>query len=402
MLHAPANAPTPDAAPVPSADGLLSAWRAHQTATGRWNPASDWAARSFLSRWSRPQDWADQPLTTRLALPPSTMSLLMFLMVRGWLRPGWDWLVAKKLSSFWREVDGSRLEADMARFCDTAVAVGFTEIQAKRAAASQSVGRLLIQTGRPLDQLCMDDLDELAAACRAREAATGRGWRHYRSALVCAHTVLFHLDIVEVPAEPAQQPECFETRLADCQLNLRPAFVAYLERKLGACRPKTVSSLATRLAHFGRFLAEVDPDLDSLAGLHRQRHIEPYLNSVANAVSAKTGKPITVADQDRRIHAVGHMLAEITEWDGMTPRPASSSSAPTIPASHDRCRAMCPSTPIAASPLHSRYPTTGLQPTRCCSPGLLGFASASCSTSNSTACTRSTATAPDSRFRSAS
>lgn len=241
------------------------------------------------------------------------MSLLMFLMVRGWLRPGWDWLVAKKLSSFWREVDGSRLEADMARFCDTAVAVGFTEIQAKRA-ASQSVGRLLIQTGRPLDQLCMDDLDELAAACRAREAATGRGWRHYRSALVCAHTVLFHLDIVEVPAEPAQQPECFETRLADCQLNLRPAFVAYLERKLGACRPKTVSSLATRLAHFGRFLAEVDPDLDSLAGLHRQRHIEPYLNSVANAVSAKTGKPITVADQDRRIHAVGHMLAEITEW----------------------------------------------------------------------------------------
>jgi len=252
-------------------------------------------------------------LAVRLELAPSTMSLLMFLMMKGWLQPGWDWLVAKKLSNFWRESTGSRLEADIGRFCDTAVAIGFTEIQARRV-ASQSVGRLLIQTGRGLDQLALGDLDELAAACRAREAATGQGWRHYRTALVCAHTVLFHLGIVDEPPEPARQPDTFEVRLADCHPNLRPAFAAYLERKLGTCRPKTVSSLATRLAHFGQFLAETDPDLVSLAGLGRQRHIEPYLNSVAHAVSTKTGKPITVADQDRRVLAVGNMLDEITEW----------------------------------------------------------------------------------------
>lgn len=313
MPPAPANAPTPEPGAVPSAGELLSAWRRHQAATGRGNPASDWAARKFLARWPHPQDWADQPLAARLELVPSTMSLLMFLMVQGWLRPGWDWLVARKMSSFWREIDGSRFGADMTRFCDTAVTVGFTEIAAKRA-ASQSVGRLLIQTGRRLDQLTVRDLDGLAEACRAREAATGQGWRHYRSALVCAHTVLFHLEIIDDPPEPAQQAETFETRLGDCHPNLRPAFVAYLERKLGTCRPKTVSSLSTRLAHFGRFLAETDPELASLGGLHRQRHIEPYLNSVANAVSAKTAKAITVADQDRRIRAVSHMLAEITEW----------------------------------------------------------------------------------------
>ena len=89
--------------------------------------------------------------------------------------------------------------------CDTAVAVGFSEIQAKRA-ASQSVGRLLIQTGRPLEQLTIGDLEALADACRAREAATGQRWRHYRTALVCAHTVLFHLDIVSQPPEPPQHP----------------------------------------------------------------------------------------------------------------------------------------------------------------------------------------------------
>lgn len=129
MLPAAANAPTPEAPPPPPAE-LLAAWRAHQRSTGRGNPAADWAARTFLDRWPDPQAWAGQPLEARLSLPPSTMSLIMFLMVRGWLRPGWDWLVSRKLSSFWREIPGSPMEADMARFCDTAIAVGFTETQA--------------------------------------------------------------------------------------------------------------------------------------------------------------------------------------------------------------------------------------------------------------------------------
>jgi integrase len=237
----------------------------------------------------------------------------MFAMCRGWLRPGWDWLVSKKLSSFWREITGTPLAADMARFVETAELVGFTAIQAKRA-ASQSIGRLLIQTGRCLDELGVADLDALSNACRAREAATGRGWHHYKGALVCAHTVLFHLDVVETPPPPAAEPDTLDERFADCHPSLRPLFVAYLERKLGTCRPKTVSSLATRLAHFARFLTNIDPGLASLAGLDRRCHIEPYLNSVAAAASTITGEPVTVADQDRRIRAVEHMLAEITEW----------------------------------------------------------------------------------------
>jgi hypothetical protein len=107
MLPAAVNAPAPEPPPVPASGWLWSAWRDQQRATGRGNPASDCAARTFLDRWPRPQAWADQPLDARLALPPSTMSLLMFLMVHGWLRPGWDWLVSRKLSSFWREIPGS-------------------------------------------------------------------------------------------------------------------------------------------------------------------------------------------------------------------------------------------------------------------------------------------------------
>ena len=104
MLPAAANAPAPDRQPTPAASVLLDAWRDHQTATGRGNPASDFEARRFLERWPNPQAWAAEPLDVRLALPPSATSLVMFLMCRGWLQPGWDWLVARKLSSFWREI----------------------------------------------------------------------------------------------------------------------------------------------------------------------------------------------------------------------------------------------------------------------------------------------------------
>ena len=65
-----------------------------------------------------------------------------------------------------------------------------------------------------------------------------------------------------------------------------------------------------------------------------RQHIEPYLNHVASAESAVTGQPVTVADQDRRIRAVEHMLAEISEWgwdDAPTRRLIFRSDHPRLP-----------------------------------------------------------------------
>ena len=235
------------------------------------------------------------------------------MIVWGHIRPGYDYLVSRKLSSFWREIAGTALEEDMTRFCQAAESIGYTPINAWRA-ASQSVGRLLIQSGRRLDELTVADFEELAAACRNQEEETGEGKRHYRSALSCAHRVLFHLEIIETPPPHWQGPESYDRRMADVAPALRPAFVAYLERKAATCRDKTVTGIATRLAHFGRFLAELDPDLSSLADLDRERHIEPYLNSISGAVNSKTGAPISPADQDRRIRALSGFLTDVSEW----------------------------------------------------------------------------------------
>jgi integrase len=307
----PANASAPDT--EPAARDLLAEYAAHLALSGRGNSAYSSAARSFIRRWPHPQGWADQPLVARLGAGPQLRPFLMFLMVHGHLRPGYDYLVARKLSSFWRVVAGSPIEAEMTRFVEKAEAVGYSHRQVS-GVASQIIGRVLIQTGGSLEDLRLEDLDELGEACRRRQLRTGRGWRHYKGAIHAAGHVLFHLEITDTPPVSGPFPKSYEERLAATSDLLRPPFVAYLERKLGTCRVKTVGGMATRLAHFGRFLAEIDPELQSLGELDRQRHIEPYLNSVAAASSVKTGESITAADQARRILVVSNFLSDITEW----------------------------------------------------------------------------------------
>ncbi len=309
MRPEPASVPAPR---CPAGD-LAAAYDSHLGLSGRGNSAYRSAARSFLARWPDPQAWASQPLECRLAAGPQLRSFLSFLMIYGFLQPGWDYLVARKLSSFWRDVPASPIEVGIDRFVNQAETLGYTHKQGV-AVASQVIGRALIQTGRQLEALSVADLDALATACAERQERTGKGWRHYRGAIHTARQVLFHLGITDSPPPAWLVPKSFEDRMADASAQLRPSFVAYLERKVGTCRPKTVTGLATRLAHFGRFLARIAPELDSLAGLERQSHIEPYLNSVASAVSTKTGTAITVADQARRILVVANFLNEITEW----------------------------------------------------------------------------------------
>ena len=51
--------------------------------------------------------------------------------------------------------------------------------------------------------------------------------------------------------------------------------IAYLERKRATCQPKTVSAIATRLTHFGVFLADIDPGWTRSPQLDRRRTSSP-------------------------------------------------------------------------------------------------------------------------------
>ena len=314
--------PAHDYAPAPETPAdIYAAYLVHLQRRDRGNTAYTQAARSFLRRWPQVQTWADIPLDKQLAANCSTRPFVTFLMVSRRLRPGYDYLVCRKLCSLWHELTDSCLQPDLDQFMTAAMELGFSQ-RVSSAIGSQIIARLLIQTGRPLSDLRESDLQELLHACDIRQARTGRGAKHYRSTTHSARQILFHLGILEKQSPPAVTALSLEERMADVPAALRPAFVAYLNRKHATCVPKTVSSLATRLAQFGRYLAAVDPTLTSLSQLDRRRHIEPFITSLTTAVNSVTGEPITVADRIRRVHAVGNFLAEITEWgwDDAPPR----------------------------------------------------------------------------------
>ena len=90
-----------------------------------WRPLAGWSndtfdsGRALLSaRFPDPQAWARRPLrAARLAdTRPHLQPLLNFLMLHRHLRPGYDYLLARKLTAILREASASPLGADLARF----------------------------------------------------------------------------------------------------------------------------------------------------------------------------------------------------------------------------------------------------------------------------------------------
>jgi hypothetical protein len=131
MPPVPANAAAelpPPARPLPprSPAELLDAYLAHLDRSGRGNSGYASAARTFLARWPQPQAWAALPLAERLQAGKQTRPLVTFLMVAGHLRPGYDYLACRKLSSIWREVTQSPLGVDLDRFLAAAGELGFS------------------------------------------------------------------------------------------------------------------------------------------------------------------------------------------------------------------------------------------------------------------------------------
>lgn len=303
MQLATASVPDPD---------WHAAYLANLALTGRGNTSYSQAAKGFFRRWPEPQAWAGESLEVRLSAGSATRPIITFLMLHGGLRPGYDYLLERKLSPIWREINTSPLAADLDRFLTAAAELGFTE-RVRFATGSQVPVRLLIQAGRPLSGLTVADLAEFTTACRERERRTGKGHHHYLSAISNTQRVLSHLGVLDqLPRSGGPVP--LTERLADVSPPIQATMIAYLERKRATCRPKTVSSIATRLTHFGVFLADTDPGLESVAALDRCRHIEPYLTSLVDAVDSRTGELITVADRSRRVLAVAGFLADITEW----------------------------------------------------------------------------------------
>ncbi|WP_034717101.1 tyrosine-type recombinase/integrase, partial [Intrasporangium chromatireducens] len=291
---------------------VLAAYHDHQARTGRGNTAFTYWAKTFLRCWPAVRGWEQEPLTVQLSANSGTRPFITFLLVTGRLHPSWDYLVHRKFSSLWRDVPGTVIGQDLDNFITAARGCGYSQRVAS-AMASQVIARVLFATGKRLTDLTHDDFEALAAAGTARQAATGRTWKHYRATATGAKTVLYHLAVLPALPEPFEQRWPFARRLAHVPEPMHAILVRYLQHKSVTCRPATVSSLATRLAAFGAYLADTDPDAIP-ATLDRCRHIEPWMASLSTTANTKSGGILSVPEQARRILAVANFLTEITEW----------------------------------------------------------------------------------------
>src|SRR6266567_1020893 len=300
----------------PQAAPIYDAYLGWLAARGVGNKSFDSGARSFLARFPDPRAWAGLPLAARRAgTRPQLQPLLNFLMLHGHLRPGYDYLLDRRLTAILREAPASPLGADLGRFLSGAEALGYS-LQARTGMASEIAVRMLIQAGRPLTELTDADFAVFGRAVTEREARLGRALKHYHSALYASRAVIYHLG---APAEPVPKRATpgrwsWERHLDGMSPQVRRPMTAYLERLHGTLARSTVQGAACELAHFGRFLARHDHGLSSLALLDRQRHIEPYLTEVAAAVNHRTGAPIAASTARQRIQTVGSFLDAIAEW----------------------------------------------------------------------------------------
>ena len=301
----------PQAAPA-STTPTGAGWRpaAWATRASTAAPAASWPG-SPTRRPGRACRWPPRLAGTRPQLQP----LLNFLMLHGHLRPGYDYLLERKLTVILREAAASPLGPDLKRFLAGAEALGYS-VRPRTGMASEVAIRMLIQTGRALAELTDADFDEFRAGDHRAGSAAGPG----PQALPPRPLRLPGGDLPpRRPAEPVPKRSTlgrwsWERHLDGVSPQVRRPMTAYLERLQGTHARSSVQGTASELAHFGRFLARHDPGLSSLALLDRQRHIEPYLNEVAVAVNHRTGQPIAASTAKARIQSVGSFLDAIAEW----------------------------------------------------------------------------------------
>ena len=111
----------------PQAVAVYDAYLACLAARGVGNKTFDSGARCFLARFPDPQAWAGLPLAARLAgTRPQLQPLINFLMLHGHLRPGYDYLLERKLTVILREAAVSPLGPDISRFLARAEALGYS------------------------------------------------------------------------------------------------------------------------------------------------------------------------------------------------------------------------------------------------------------------------------------
>ncbi len=297
---------------MPGAAELVADYEAWLAVDGRGSRAYRDAAWAFLARWPDPARFGAEPYRVQQRLSVSQRPFVTYLMVTGRLRPGYDYL-ARKIVGLLTQAGRGPFGADIAAFATAATDLDYSA-HTVRCTSERIIVRLLIQTARPLRELTVTDLDELAAALRRRDEASGKptSWANDRAMISAAHRVLFHLGVLDTPPPDRRARPGLRGHYSGVPEPLCALFLDYCTQAATTRAPATVKAIASHLAGFGRFLAACDPPVTDLAALDRAT-IEAWLAALA-AQRHPDGTPMSIGHRRGQILTVRGFLADIAEW----------------------------------------------------------------------------------------
>ncbi|WP_327583466.1 site-specific integrase [Nonomuraea sp. NBC_00507] len=252
------------------------------------------------------------PLERQLALHHESHRFVSWLAVTGHLRPGADYLVARRprLGTVLARTDP---ELHL-RFMETARLLGFREPLAMT--QFNLLAHLVALAGKPADQLRQADWDEgRRLLLEAARRIPNRGVKALSTSLFNLEATLFHCGLTnDLPRRRSPNRGNVRAR----QWSTVPATMAatmhhYLEQISGTLRSSTVKNAELTLREFALLITAEDPTVSCVAELQR-RHIERYKGWLLERPAARGG-PLhrhTVRD---RLGTLRTFLRRLDEWD---------------------------------------------------------------------------------------
>ena len=300
------------AAHAPGAAELVAEYDAWVAVDGHGSACYRNAAWAFLGHWPDPASFATEPLPIQLELTASQRPFVTFLMLTGRLRPGYDYLAHRKIGGLLAQAGRSRMAGDVTRFTTAATDLDYGGHVIKRV-TERVIVRILIQTGKRLDEVTATDLADLSSAMRRYAEAKGNrtGWANDRGLVLTGHRVLFHLGVLPDPPEDPRRRPGLAGHYSGVPEPLRDLFLDYCTQRAATHAPSTVKCTASHLAAFGRFLANCDPPVVDLRQLDRST-IEAWLSALAE--TREDGTALSLGHRRGRILTVRPFLVDTAEW----------------------------------------------------------------------------------------
>ncbi|OYV64631.1 MAG: hypothetical protein B7X07_05865 [Actinobacteria bacterium 21-64-8] len=265
-------------------------------------------------------DWHSDQVAPHLAgLNTRAKGFVTFLLLFGHLRPGYPYLFSRKITPLVREASLSPMSGAVAAVTTAAQELGFGKRHIE-AFVPMVLLRVLIQSGKQLHELRVDDLADFRTAVRAHEVTVGRSLHHWTVSVHAVENVLYHLGVLPAPARHRSvRSSSWWDRLPRVrQTPLRTTMARYAELAAANHRESTVLGYCASFQTFATYLVEHAPEVQGVAQLNRREHIEPWLvwnRSRKRVLPDGTERAIGPEHRKNLVLDIKVFLDTIAEWD---------------------------------------------------------------------------------------